>query len=142
MVACPRKYFVPKEFHRAAFWDPSFPFCTRVASVRSYHKTSPSEFTDDIILDSSHSDPKVVVDKPLLGVGSLAQRLEDIGVILNKKSTQVMFVKPWSISDVQHHVCCGAEALQTVTTSKYLGITTDDNLSWKTHLAQMAAKYR
>ena len=49
-----------------------------------------------------------------------------------------MCVKPRGMSDIQLNVYCGNDPLQTVSSAKYLGITVDDDLSWKTHLGNLA----
>ena len=100
------------------------------------------EFADDIILDYSHSDPKEVTERLSQGVTALAQWLDKLGLLLNKKKTQVMFIKPRGLADVQNQVYCGKERLNTVTSAKYLGVTIDDELSWRTYLSHLSTKSR
>ena len=53
-----------------------------------------------------------------------------------------MFIKPRGLADVQNQVYCGNERLDTVTSAKYLGVTIDDELSWRTYLSHLSTKSR
>ena len=99
---------------------------------------SHQEFADDIIIDVADSDPEQVAKMLTDGVSRLANWLDSIGLLLNKKNTQVMFVKPRGLLDVPFSVQCNGETLETISSAKYLGLEIDDDLSWASHLQHVS----
>ena len=100
------------------------------------------EFADDIIIDTAHSNSEVVARRLTDATSKLANWLDSIGLLLNKKKTQAMFVKPRGLTDISVSVHCNGEALQVISSANYLGITIDDDLSWKSHLEHLFIKSR
>lgn len=116
-----------------------------VLYTRSLHSAIPSpvfhqEFADDIMLDCSNSDPKIVTSALTTGVTSLAAWLEEIGLILNSKKTQVLFIRPRGGNAVASSVFCGTDKLETTATAKYLGVVLDCDLTWQAHVDHLASK--
>ena len=103
---------------------------------------SHQEFADDIIIDCSDVDSKRVVEKLSEGVSALERWLDDIGLLLNKKKTQVMFIKPRGSVDVPFSVSCNGEDLATVSSAKYLGVQIDDDLRWTSHVNHLCLRSR
>jgi len=98
------------------------------------------EFADDIVLDFSHSDPAVVTSSLTAGVTALSIWLEDVGLLLNAKKTQVMFIPPRGGAAVTSSVYCHNDKLVTTHSAKYLGIIVDSDLSWKCHVDHLKAR--
>eukprot|EP00117_Sycon_ciliatum_P027438 scpid60792/ scgid22286/ Putative uncharacterized transposon-derived protein ZK1236.4 len=89
------------------------------------------EFADDIVIEFSHANVALVVQFLSNAVTALAEWLGDIRLLLNKKKTQVMFLKPRGQQDPVDRVCCNGDELATVSSAKYLGVIFDDDLSWR-----------
>ena len=100
------------------------------------------EFADDIIIDYSHPDPERVAQILSQGVTVLANWLDALGLLLNSKKTQVMFIKPRGLLSVDSNIFCRNERLVTVSSARYLGVTIDDELNWKLYLSQLSLKSR
>lgn len=98
------------------------------------------EFADDILLDYSGSNESVIGATLSSAVTRVAAWLDSIGLLLNTRKTQVMFVSPRgkSLSDCKVH--CGKDELKVVKTAKYLGLYIDDDLGWTTHLSVVSRK--
>lgn len=101
------------------------------------------EFADDILLDYSSKDPGDIANTLSDGVSRLANWLSDIGLLLNEKKTQVMFIPPRGLTPpVDAIVTCRNIPLVTVKTVKYLGLIIDNDLAWTTHVDHLAARSR
>ena len=104
---------------------------------------SHQEFADDIMLDYSHKDPTVIAATLSDGVTCLAKWLDDIGLLLNEKKTQIMFIPPHGTTCAQYPaVYCKGFPLSVVSTVKYLGLMVDSDLSFSSHLDHLASKSR
>ena len=100
------------------------------------------EFADDILLDHSDKDPSVVIDALSRAVTNVATWLDSIGLLVNEKKTQVLFIPPRGVEQPYGRVACRGADLDTVATVKYLGLYIDKHLSWSAHLSHLAVKTR
>jgi len=75
-----------------------------------------------------------------LAMTSLADWLDDIGLLLNPGKTQVMLIKPRGVRDAPCSVQCNGVALKVTRTAKYLGVVVDDELSWTSHIEYLSKK--
>ena len=67
--------------------------------------------------------------------------VDDLGLQINVKKTQAMFVLPWAISRTDDVlVYCHGRALETVASYKYLGVFLDSELSWCHHIDHVLRK--
>jgi len=92
------------------------------------------------VVDCSHRNPTIVCQHLTNSVTCLSRWLEDIGLLLNSKKTQVLFIKPRGGNDVVTPVHCGVDKLETTKSAKYLGVIIDDGLTWHAHVAHLARK--
>ena len=67
-------------------------------------------------------------------------RFGDIGLLLNKKKTQVMFLKPRGQHDPVDRVRCNGDDLATMSSAKYLSVNFHDDLSWRSHIQHLASQ--
>ena len=74
------------------------------------------------------------------GVMKVAEWLESLGLWLNSRKTQAMFVTPRGKSQPEGKVSCSTAELETVHTSKSLGLHLDNDLQWSTHIAMIKCK--
>ena len=109
--------------------------------------TSPSiqvlQYADDIMLHASAATADAVKDHLTEAVSSLADWLRSLGLILNETKSQVLWVSSANQPIEQLQVKCNTVPLPNVTEAKYLGVTIDQELSWKAHVklkAQSVAK--
>ena len=98
------------------------------------------EFADDILLDCSDCDSAVICSSLSRAVTDVAAWLSDIGLLLNAKKTQIMFVCPRNVTVSEGNVFCGTEKLDTISTAKYLGLEIDNDLSWKSRIDNLSSK--
>ena len=88
---------------------------------------SPSQQNCSRVLSSALSDLSVLVD--------------DLGLQINVKKTQAMFVLQRAISRTDDvPVYCHGRALETVASHKYLGVFRDSELSWHHHIDHVLRK--
>ena len=76
-------------------------------------------------------------------VSSLADWLRSLGLTLNETKSQVLWVSSAKLPIEQLQVKCNTVPLPNVTEAKYVGVTIDQELSWKAHVklkAQSVAK--
>ena len=116
-----------------------------VLYTRHLHSILPSnvshqEFADDVLLDFSHHDPTIVSATLSKAINCLAAWLDNIGLVLNAKKTQVMFVRPRGALPEPPQVSCQGQLLDTVHELKYLGAYVDDALSWRRQVEQVSAR--
>lgn len=117
-----------------------------VLYTRNFHNNVPTaanhqEFADDLVIDCSHHDPAQVSATLTAAVTNVSQWLADIGLLLNAKKTQILLIRPRGASaDTVCEVLCGSEKLATTKSARYLGVTIDDELSWRPHVDHVARK--
>lgn len=104
------------------------------------HGVTHQEFADDIVIDFSHRDPAAVSAKLTEAMTSLSKWLDGLGLLINTKKTQVMYIKPRGMTEVSGTVQCNGETLSVVPKVKYLGIFIDDDLRWSSHVDHLARK--
>lgn len=96
------------------------------------------QFADDImVFCSSHSTAEV--EQTLsLATTSLSSWLSSRGLILNEKKSQVLCFPATRGDDNQTTitVLCNGVALPNVSSAKYLGVTFDSHMTWRSHLQQ------
>ena len=98
------------------------------------------EFADDIVIDISDENPTTVCNALTAAVTSLANRLHEIGLLLNSQKTQLLFMKPRTSPDFNPKVYCGADLLTVTASANYLGVVVDSDLSWDYHIAHIGRK--
>ena len=70
----------------------------------------------------------------------MAAWLEERGLILNEKKSQVLTVFPGRDAGPRVTVLCRSQALPTVTSAKYLGVIIDEGLNFQQHLKAITAR--
>ena len=92
------------------------------------------EYADDIMLEATHSSQATLCQSLSTAVTALAQWLEDRGLLVNDRKTQVMIIQPRGNSASPPPVLRGDKPIPTVHSVRYLGVIVDDGLSWKPHV--------
>ena len=95
------------------------------------------QYADDIMLHSSHTEERAVQESLTAAVSSLAMWLKSRGLILNPSKSQVLWVAPGRTS-VEAVIHCNGVPLPNVPEAKYLGVTFDQGLTWKSHVRNKA----
>ena len=95
------------------------------------------EHADNIMLECTHLSPSTVCRSLSTAVTALGTRLEDRGMLVNDRKTQVMILLPRGASASPPPVLCGDELLPTVHSVRYLGVTIDDGLMWNGHVGKV-----
>ena len=110
-----------------------------VLYIRNLSECLPSavsnlEYADDIMLEATHSSQATLCQSLSTAVTALAQWLEDRGLLVNDRKTQVMIIQPRGNSASPPPVLRGDKPIPTVHSVRYLGVIVDDGLSWKPHV--------
>jgi len=94
-------------------------------------------FADDTTMLLSHSDPVLLYDRANRSLSDLFHWFCANKLSLNAKKTQYILIQPHGLTHYQHTLSLkiNGEPLSRVNASKFLGITIDESLSWKPHLA-------
>ena len=98
------------------------------------------EFANDISIDTSNAVPAVVCSRLTTALTCLDEWLADIGLLRNVSKTQVMLLKPHGRDLTSCVVKCKGIVLSVTNASKYLGVWIDDELTWKSHIADLSRK--
>ena len=104
-------------------------------------RVSVLQFADDIMLYCSNENPSAVEHDLTAATSSLADWLKLRGLILNERKSQVLCfprTREESHSGASGiiNVRCNGVPMPTVTSAKYLGITFDSCMSWRSHVQQ------
>ncbi|KAG7302273.1 hypothetical protein JYU34_013767 [Plutella xylostella] len=114
-------------------------------------------YADDMCILSAGKDLKAINSKIQDDFNSITKWAHDNGIILNIKKTKCMYIhSPYNGKDSQSlqvighsYDClhnrlahCKCDALEFVKQYKYLGLTIDTNMSWKTHIKEVCKKLR
>lgn len=94
------------------------------------------QYADDILLQTSGSDVCQVAQDLSRAVTSTANWLANRGLILNARKSQVLSLPARNSVNADIHVYCRDIPLPNVSTAKYLGVTIDRDLSWRSHISQ------
>ena len=97
-------------------------------------------FADDIMVDVSALDVSTIDDCLSKAVSNLAGHLRSRGLILNETKTQVLGIHATRGQELKLTVSCEGTQLAQTKTAKYLGITLDDQLSWKAQVSSTVQK--
>ena len=92
------------------------------------------EYADNIMLECAHLSPPTVCRSLSTAVTALGTWLEDRGLFVNDRKTQVTILQPRGASASPSPVLRGNELLPTVHSVRYLGITIEDGLTWNGHV--------
>ena len=98
------------------------------------------QFADDVAVCCSADTTQAVASTLSTAVSSWAEWLEERGLILNEKKSQVLTVFPGRDAGPRVTVLCRSQALPTVTSAKYLGVIIDEGLNFQQHLKAITAK--
>ena len=98
------------------------------------------QFADDVAVYCSADTTQAVASALSTAVSSLAVWLEERGLILNEKKSQVLTVFPGRGAGCRVTVLCRSQALPTVPSAKYLGVIIDEGLNFQQHLKAITAK--
>ena len=98
-------------------------------------------FADDILLFFSSPSPQNCAQVLSSAVSDLQVSVDDLGLQINIRKTQAMFVLPRALSlPADVHVYCHGRLLETVSSYKYLGVVLDSELSWNHHVNHVLRK--
>ena len=98
-------------------------------------------FADDILLFFSSPSQQNCARVLSSALSDLSVLVDDLGLQINVKKTQAMFVLPRAISRTDDVlVYCHGRALETVASYKYLGVFLDSELSWRHHIDHVLRK--
>ena len=98
-------------------------------------------FADDILLFFSSPSQQNCARVLSSALSDLSVLVDDLGLQINVKKTQAMFVLPRAISRTDDVlVYCHGRALETVASYKYLGVFLDSDLSWRHHIDHVLRK--
>ena len=98
-------------------------------------------FADDILLFFSSPSQQNCARVLSSALSDLSVLVDDLGLQINVKKTQAMFVLPRAISRTDDVlVYCHGHALETVASYKYLGVFLDSELSWRHHIDHVLRK--
>ena len=123
----------PKE----AYWDPCCSFSTFETCPSVFYQQSQTLSMRPhyvIMLEATHSSQATLCQSLSTAVTALAQWLEDRGLLVNDRKTQVMIIQPRGNSASPPPVLRGDKPIPTVHSVRYLGVIVDDGLSWKSHV--------
>ena len=105
-------------------------------------EVSNMEYADDIMLECTHLSPSTVCRSLSTAVIALGTWLEDRGLLVNDRKTQVIILQPRGASVSPPPVLRGDELLPTVHSVRYLGVTIDDGLTWNGHVDKVTQEVR
>ena len=100
------------------------------------------QFADDIMLFGSGMSLDILSAELSGAVTAVAEWLQDRGLMLNAKKSQVMIVSPSGHQEQSPEVAikCRGQSLPQVASAKYLGLTITNDLSWTVHISNVANK--
>ena len=103
-------------------------------SARCSSTAATIQFADDVAAYCSADTTQAVASTLSTAVSSLASWLEERGLILNEKKSQVLTVFSGRDAGPRVTILCRSQALPTVTCAKYHGVITDEGLNFQQHL--------
>ena len=104
-------------------------------------EVSNQEYADDIMLECTHLSPFTVCRSLSTAVTALGTWLEDRGLLINDRKTQVMILQPRGAS-ASPPVLRGDELLPTMHSVRYLGVIIDDGVTWNGHVDKVTKEAR
>ena len=101
------------------------------------------EFADDITVECTDPDISEVSRQLSTAVTNLRSWLLDRGLVLNDCKTKVMFFMPRGLHNLlPDPVICNGQHIERVQSTRYLGVTVDDDLSWTGHTNETVKRTR
>ncbi|XP_026728807.1 uncharacterized protein LOC113494593 [Trichoplusia ni] len=97
-------------------------------------------FADDTTIIIKSNQPQNLSSQVNKALGEIIKWLDTNKLKINISKTNVIYFKTWKSKPIQLNVSYNTSVIEQIHCSKFLGITVDEHITWKTHIENVCVK--